>query len=494
MKSSKYGLQSVVTLVLSAILVLSCSEDDPQSGTIFPVPPSSGITYYVSSNGNDSNDGMSQNTAWESSSKVNDFGQFAPGDQILFRRGDIFNRIVLRTAGNGTEEDPIIIGAYGDENDPRPIIQGDRSPMSFGIHLNSMSGWTIQDLTVEGANGDQIYIEPTVDRCDNIKILRCQINGDGGRHGIRFETDIRSGNIFGSRNVEIAYNYIEKAGQGFDNTSDGINAPNIQEAAFIHHNILINNKSEGVDIGAGKNHIVEYNLIDGANDRDSGGIKTHVQSGQQVHDTENIDLRYNIIYNCIQHAIQIQDGRLIRVYNNSIYHNHENGRNTLLIGTANDNQYDDQTWIMGNQIINNIFYGNTKNISVTVLRFAGGRTGSPAAFWEDPARYKIENNIFYGGSAPNGLVIRVQTGQFKSENEFTDYSNVTTTRSLSFEEFLQIHQNNFNLDPRYSDPENQDFTLQPGSPAIDTGAVVGLTNDFNDQPVDNTPNIGAFEN
>ena len=493
MSNSNMFKQDLTKLFWAVLVLFSCAEDEGAI-RIVPVPPSSGISYFVSNSGDDANDGQSQNSAWRTSNKVNNHGNFQPGDQILFRRGDTFDRILLDQAGNGTVEDPIILGSYGEENDPLPEIQGSRDPMSFSIRLRSMSGWTIQDLSVQGANGDQIYIEPLEARCDNIKILRCEIDAENGRHGIRFETDINSGSIFGSKNVEIGYNIVENAGRGFDNTSDGINAPNIQEAAFVHHNILINNISEGIDIGAGKNHIVENNYIDGGGERNSGGIKTHVQSGQQIHDTENVDVRYNIIFDCIQHAIQIQDGRKIRVYNNTIYHNEENGRTSLLIGTANDNQYNDQSWIMENEIRNNIFYGNTNAINVTVFRFAGGRTGSPAFGWQDQTRYKIENNIFYGGPAPNALVVRIQTGNFKSSDEFTDYTNDQTTRSFGFDEFLKIHPFNLNQDPLFTDPSNQDFTLLPSSPAIGAGVDLGLASDYNGQPVNASPNLGALEN
>uniref|UniRef100_UPI00356277A1 hypothetical protein n=1 Tax=Mariniphaga sediminis TaxID=1628158 RepID=UPI00356277A1 len=43
--------------------------------------------YYVSASGNDSNSGISPDQPWKSLAKVNSFIP-APGDQILFNRGD----------------------------------------------------------------------------------------------------------------------------------------------------------------------------------------------------------------------------------------------------------------------------------------------------------------------------------------------------------------------------------------------------------------------
>ena len=487
-------------LFFLVLVVISCKDDEgttqpPGSGGPPPPPEPNdvGINYYVSKAGNDGNDGLSPETAWQTTDKVASHGKFNPGDQILFLRGDTFGPLTLDEAGNGTLENRIVIGAYGDNNLSKPVLVGSSEQRSFTLKINAMSGITIQDLKIQGANGDQVYFDPTNGRCDNIKILNCHVDGQNGRHGIRFETDIRSGNFYGSDSVEVAFNLIENAGQGFDNTSDGLNCPNIQKNAYIHHNTFINNKSEAIDLGAGKDHLVEFNIMDGNGDRDSGGIKTHVQSGNKIHDTENIVIRQNIITNCIQHAIQIQDGRFIKVYNNTVYHNLENGKNSLLIGTANDNQYDDQTWVMGNEIKNNIFYGVTHTITTTVIRFGGGRTGSPSVFWDDPTRYEISNNILFGGNEANALVVRVQTGEFKGNDPHTDYSNLGSNNTLPYSDFLQFHPDNFNVDPELNDPENDDFSLKSGSPAVNKGLDVGLATDFNGKAINGTPDLGAFE-
>jgi len=448
--------------------------------------------YYITADGSDENDGISQETAWQTSGRLSEVAEFKPGDVILFKRGEQFGPIALDQAGNGTVENPIIIGAYGDESLPRPIIQATHE-VSNAVHIMAMSGITIQDLKIQGAQHDQLYIDPTNGRCDNIKILNCHVDGINGRHCIRFETDIRSGFYFGCDNVEIAYNYIENAGQGFDKTSDGLNCPNIQNNAYIHHNTFFYNKSEAIDLGAGKGHLVEFNIMNGNGERHSGGIKTHVQSGNQIHDTENVMIRNNIILKCIQHAVQIQDGRYIKVYNNTIYHNEQDGKNALLIATANDNQYDDDTWLIGNELINNIFYGVTSTITASVVRFGGGREGTPSVYWDDTTRYKISNNIFYAGPEPNATVVRVQTEDFFVEKPYTEYSNSGSAISLPFDNFLEIHGNNYNVDPMFVDPGNEIFELKEDSPAINAGIEIGITSDFYDQIITDLPDIGAIE-
>ena len=72
----------------------------------------SATTYYVSSStGNDGNRGTSAGAAWQTITHVN--GQtFAPGDSILFRRGDVWNESLV-PASSGAAGNPITFDAYG---------------------------------------------------------------------------------------------------------------------------------------------------------------------------------------------------------------------------------------------------------------------------------------------------------------------------------------------------------------------------------------------
>jgi len=87
--------------------------------------------YYVSSVGNDSNDGLTPETAWETIDKVNST-TFSAGDNVLFKRGDSFyGTITVNSAGS--ESNPITYGAYGSGN--KPIITG----------FTSITGWTNEE-------------------------------------------------------------------------------------------------------------------------------------------------------------------------------------------------------------------------------------------------------------------------------------------------------------------------------------------------------------
>ena len=69
-------------------------------------------TYYVDMvGGNDGNDGLTQATAWKTVAKVNG-SSFAAGDQILFKRGGVWNESLVPPS-SGASGNPIVFDAYG---------------------------------------------------------------------------------------------------------------------------------------------------------------------------------------------------------------------------------------------------------------------------------------------------------------------------------------------------------------------------------------------
>ncbi|MFY9560500.1 MAG: hypothetical protein WAQ52_09730 [Terriglobales bacterium] len=69
-------------------------------------------TFYVdSTSGSDTNDGLSPATAWKTVAKVNG-STFAAGDQILFKRGQVWNESLVPPS-SGASGNPIVFDAYG---------------------------------------------------------------------------------------------------------------------------------------------------------------------------------------------------------------------------------------------------------------------------------------------------------------------------------------------------------------------------------------------
>ena len=102
---------------------------------------SMGTTYFIdATGGNDANDGLTEQTAWQTLSKVNSY-PFAPGENVLFKRGERW-RGSLTIPSSGTADMPIIFGAYGDG--PLPIIDATKLTAgwtAFGNNLYSLPWW-----------------------------------------------------------------------------------------------------------------------------------------------------------------------------------------------------------------------------------------------------------------------------------------------------------------------------------------------------------------
>lgn len=133
-------LKNYINLKVQAVVNVKISEDYK------------GKAYYVSSSeGDDNNDGLTPETAWASLSKVNSHGAFLPGDQILLKKGDIWNEY-LRPQGNGVEGMPITLSGYGEGGpDLRPVINGggtDYYWLSGAVMLRNQEYWEIIGLEV----------------------------------------------------------------------------------------------------------------------------------------------------------------------------------------------------------------------------------------------------------------------------------------------------------------------------------------------------------
>ncbi len=87
--------------------------------------------YYISNSGNDTNNGTSKFTAWQSIEKVNaEMSLFSAGDSILFERGGIFKGELLITS-SGDANNTLYFGAFG--TGEKPIIDGSEAIGSWNI-------------------------------------------------------------------------------------------------------------------------------------------------------------------------------------------------------------------------------------------------------------------------------------------------------------------------------------------------------------------------
>ncbi len=115
----------------------------------FEIQTSFASTYYIKSNGG-SGTGLDDANAWNLE-KLNDT-KLAPGDRILFKRGDIFYGSYICNSG-GRPGSPIIFDAYG--AGPNPLISGFTELASWthlkeNIYYTSLEVPSLNMVTLDG--------------------------------------------------------------------------------------------------------------------------------------------------------------------------------------------------------------------------------------------------------------------------------------------------------------------------------------------------------
>jgi len=101
-------------------------------------------------------------------------------------------------------------------------------------------------------------------------------------------------------------------------------------------------------------------------------------------------------------------------------------------------------------------------------------------FSEDPGNDLSAWEFDYNSYYPDGATLFVRSG-------------VATTNFAGWQTAISDEAASIVVDPLMTDPANGDFTLQSGSPAIDAGVDVGLTEDYFGMPIRGLPDIGFYE-
>jgi len=109
-------------------------------------------TYYVTTSGDDSADGLSPAKAWKSLDRLN-ATVFQPGDKILLKAGEVwYGQLVLQ--GSGSEGKPITLSSWGEG---RPVINIGRS-RGAGVLVADESWWTIENIEVTSGAAPELGV------------------------------------------------------------------------------------------------------------------------------------------------------------------------------------------------------------------------------------------------------------------------------------------------------------------------------------------------
>jgi hypothetical protein len=512
---------------------------------IAAAPIYAGTVYYVDSvNGSDANNGLATQTPWKTINKVNN-SIIMPGDSILFKRGCAWNE-TLTMPSSGSPGSPITFGRYG-ESGANPVIYGSKAITGFVQAAEyiyntplTMAGELPTRLQIY-ADGARLTKSATLGGMTrgswfwsgNTLYLWCPDNAAPSTHTIEYTNLLFGVNLNGKSYLNISYldtNKVAFHGYEFERV-DGTHHVNINNATasygfrgFSIGGGVISNVNyvlftdcvghdtldEGFWLGHGtENGCVRCEAYNGGKDKakqgegDGGGFLLGIGSVNNyilncyVHDvaysfsinvedygpgyatpTNNI-IKYNRIdcldtgnsvpavwltgtgtmfayntlkYNCAYGVLVDSYANSQCIYNNVFFNDTSSGWGVFLKDGDNT------------RIFNNIFYN-----SKTGPRFLGARTaGTSGLLCDYNVFYRTGGGYYWQGGSP----------------EYP--SSLANWRTISGQD---MHSSE--LDPKFVSVS--DFHLQSSSPCINTGAYVGLTQDYEGNSIEGTPDIGAYE-
>lgn len=269
---------SVVTPVVSATSAPKPTDlPDPTdiplpSNTPGPSPtniPVSGVTYYISPTGNDSNNGTSLTTPFKTFAKA--LPMLKPGDLLFMREGDYNENVKSVKTNPGTASAKITVKNYGSE---RPVVHG-------LFWMSGASYWVFDGINITWGSGltSGDHMVKFTGNSEGWELKNCEIWGAHSYAGI---------SITGFTNHwNINHCYIHDTYKSNDANQDHLIYANDASYGVIEHNVFMNSENgRGVKLGppsgggAGPNNIIIryntfYNNTGPANIQVSGGTSNN---------------------------------------------------------------------------------------------------------------------------------------------------------------------------------------------------------------------------
>ena len=450
------------------------------------VPAPLRIRYVDATNGNDANDGTTPATAWRTiHPKANSEAQ--AGDLILLR--GVFLNQWLKPNASGTAANKITF-----RKEPGQIAVLDTGLYEGGVILDGNS-----HIVVDGLEIRNISESVRVAYGGHDNWLRNLYIHNGGHVTFRFDADnnrledsilvdigsdqYNSGDavdlLGDADNNIVVRNYFGNAGHAaYDDTLQG-DSTGFNENNILAQNIIDNQWSSNVIIGGRSiGTLIECNVIKNA----SQATKfNYPRMGIQLSGDNSI-IRYNYIYNNKSYGFLVQGyvyaGQEQFPENNQLYHNTvvNNGSAGLFIAVSGNG------YVRNNTFENNIFWNNFgydgangNRYDVVADFYQGTNPWNPATGFTDGNIFKY-NNV---SADPTKFLVVVRPGGVGNL-----YYDTPEQAQAAFSTWT----NNTRVNPLFTNPAANDYSLQAGSPMIDTGRIIpGVI--YNGS----APDRGAFE-
>ena len=413
-----------------------------------------GTTYYVDCAGSDSNNGKSEGQAWKTLAKANRT-PLRPGDSLLLKRGCMWAGS-LKARWNGTADQPILIGAYGEGD--RPLIEnsGNRSVDITGSYQ------IIEYLATRA----KLKVDPN---CNNQPIgwaIGFDMRGDAAYNTLRYSQ--ASGNTAGVRLSRTTHHNKVIQNELVNNVAmnrlDKSN-PNNDLGAW---GILVNGNDSEIAYNylSGNNAICSYDFSSVGN-----AIELYEAQRTVIHHNRSVDDR---VFSEVGGSGKRKAEDNVFAYN---VHTSTIRSSRFLVVRGNNNKFGP---VLRTEAYNNTVYLPDR-LSQGVVCSAGCR----------PELLKLKNNIIWA-----------EKKALYADGPFEESNNIYW--SSNGDPFLQLRRFSISsssrkVNPKFISAQTQDFHLQSGSPAINNGNGVVIASGYNTDmdstsiPQGNAVDIGAFE-